>query len=101
MIAALIVYTLVLNFRLLKEYLGGNARTIILITLKSDASCADEALNALRFGSLAKSVVCRAEVNDDKLSVISRSTKFDPTKLLSSVQCDIWFVQCTRLKLRC
>eukprot|EP00941_MAST-03F_sp_MAST-3F-sp1_P005231 g5231.t1 len=51
---------------LLKESLGGNARTHIVVTVSPAPADVDETVGALRFGSRAKSVTTHAIVNVKK-----------------------------------
>ena len=48
---------------LLRDSLGGNAKTTMVICLASDAKNEDETLSTLRFGSRAKRIQCVAKLN--------------------------------------
>lgn len=48
---------------ILKESLGGNSRTCLLTTISPDFADAQESLNSIRFGSIARSVKINARVN--------------------------------------
>jgi len=61
---------------LLKESIGGNCKTFLVITASLAAEYADETLSTLRFGSRAKAIKNRVRVNK-QLSAEQLSAKLD------------------------
>ena len=53
--------------KLLKEYLGGNAKTMILVTISPALSDVHNTLHALRFADRAKQMKNHAVINEDSL----------------------------------
>ena len=60
---------------LLKESLGGNARSIVVATVSSSALCVSETANTLAFAARAGKVRNKPKVNEDKLMDYATLTK--------------------------
>lgn len=54
-----------INFRLLKESLGGNSKTAMLATISPSSSQDDETLSTLRYARQARYIINTARVNED------------------------------------
>jgi hypothetical protein len=60
---------------LLKNALGGNAKTVLVVTLDPSAACFDESMATLRFAEQANQVVNRAVVNTIAVAVVDNSSQ--------------------------
>ncbi|KAH8854932.1 Kinesin-like protein [Schistosoma japonicum] len=66
---------------LLKENLGGNSRTTMIAALSPADVNFDESLSTLRYADRAKSIVCKAIINEDPTAVLIRELKAEVARL--------------------
>lgn len=66
---------------LLKESLGGNAKTIMISTISPAASNYEESLSTLQYANRAKSIKNKARINEDSTSRIINALKEEIEKL--------------------
>ncbi|CAH8435760.1 unnamed protein product [Schistosoma turkestanicum] len=66
---------------LLKENLGGNSRTTMIAALSPADVNFDETLSTLRYADRAKSIVCKAIINEDPTAVLIRELKAEVARL--------------------
>ena len=66
---------------LLKESFGGNARTIMLATVRPSASYFDETMSTLRYAERAKRIVNCAIINEDPNLVVIRQLREEVSRL--------------------
>nr|CAH8833328.1 unnamed protein product [Trichobilharzia regenti] len=66
---------------LLKENLGGNSRTTMIAALSPADVNFDETLSTLRYADRAKSIVCKAVINEDPTAVLIRELKAEVARL--------------------
>lgn len=59
-------------FRLLKESLGGNAKTTMIATISPSQLHYHETLSTLRYAQQARQIVNKAKVNEDPKSKLIR-----------------------------
>uniref|UniRef100_A0A8C4QAF8 Kinesin-like protein n=1 Tax=Eptatretus burgeri TaxID=7764 RepID=A0A8C4QAF8_EPTBU len=67
--------------RLLKDSLGGNAKTIVLATISPSSSSFSETMSTLRYAARAKSIVNRPRVNEDPNVRIIRELRQEVERL--------------------
>uniref|UniRef100_A0A3Q0KR75 Kinesin-like protein unc-104 n=1 Tax=Schistosoma mansoni TaxID=6183 RepID=A0A3Q0KR75_SCHMA len=66
---------------LLKENLGGNSHTTMIAALSPADVNFDETLSTLRYADRAKSIVCKAVINEDPTAVLIRELKAEVARL--------------------
>ncbi|CAH8435050.1 unnamed protein product [Heterobilharzia americana] len=66
---------------LLKENLGGNSRTTMIAALSPADVNFEETLSTLRYADRAKSIVCKAVINEDPTAVLIRELKAEVARL--------------------
>ncbi|VDO50278.1 unnamed protein product, partial [Schistosoma margrebowiei] len=66
---------------LLKENLGGNSHTTMIAALSPADVNFDETLSTLRYADRAKSIVCKAIINEDPTAVLIRELKAEVARL--------------------
>eukprot|EP00741_Cyanophora_paradoxa_P021674 tig00000241_g20920.t1 len=66
---------------LLKESLGGNAKTIMIATISPSAACYQESMSTLRYAERAKKIVNRAIVNEDSNAKLIRELREENSRL--------------------
>ena len=64
----------ILNFRLLKDSLGGNSKTGMIATVSPSIVHYEETMSTLRYASQARCIVNRARVNEDPNAKLIRGT---------------------------
>ncbi|RCN26345.1 hypothetical protein ANCCAN_27929 [Ancylostoma caninum] len=64
-----------LLFRLLKDNLGGNSRTVMIATISPAADNYEETLSTLRYADRAKRIVNHAVVNEDPNARVIRELR--------------------------
>ena len=80
--------------RLLKESLGGNAKTAMIATISPSSLHVEETLSTLRYAKQARSIINIAKVNEDPNARLIRGMKVVLTLLLEfgSFITTTWFL---------